>query len=217
MFDDLLTKLIYILPGVIIALSFHEFAHSYVAYKLGDVRQKDSGRLSLNPLHHLDPFGTLCLFLTGFGWAKPVQVDPYFFKDRKNGMIYSSMAGPVANLILGFLCILMMVILGKTMTTFIYFNSIGSYLYQLLLYTSMINIGLGVFNLIPIPPLDGSKILLGIVKEETYFKIMQYEQYVSILLILVLVTGALNGPLVHARSTIMDAFVSFADMITPFL
>ena len=94
MLQDLLSNWIYILPAVFIAFSFHEFAHSFVAYKLGDTAQKESGRLSLNPINHIDPIGFISLVLFGFGWAKPVQVNPYMFKDRKNGMIQSAVAGP---------------------------------------------------------------------------------------------------------------------------
>ena len=96
-------NLIYILPAVAIALSVHEFAHAFVSYKLGDISQKQRGRLTLNPLKHLDPFGTLSLIFFGFGWAKPVQVDPYFYRNKKDGMIWTAMAGPLMNFIVGFL------------------------------------------------------------------------------------------------------------------
>ena len=204
MFQDLLPKLIYILPAVIIALSCHEFAHSFVAYKLGDVSQKESGRMSLNPINHLDPVGTLSLILFGFGWAKPVQINPYFFKDKKSGMIQSAMAGPLANLIVGFIFMLLFGLLAKL--GWAVSSQIGNYVWNLCYYTAIMNIGLGVFNLIPIPPLDGSKILLGILDEDTYFKIMQYEQYISIVLIILLVSGVLSGPLGYARGAIIDFY-----------
>ncbi|WP_416324426.1 site-2 protease family protein [[Eubacterium] hominis] len=211
MFQDLFSNLIYILPAVIIALSFHEFAHSFVAYKLGDVSQKESGRLSLNPLNHLDPIGTLSLIICGFGWAKPVQINPYFFKDRKSGMIQSAMAGPLANLIVGFIFMLLM---GLTLKTGMAFsNQIGNYLYLLCYYTAVMNVGLAVFNLIPLPPLDGSKILMGILDEDTYFKIMQYEQYISIVLIILLIAGVLNGPLGYARGAILDFYSTIVSHI----
>ena len=152
-------NLIYILPAVAIALSVHEFAHAFVSYKLGDISQKQRGRLTLNPLKHLDPFGTLSLIFFGFGWAKPVQVDPYFYRNKKDGMIWTAMAGPLMNFIVGFL----MVILYMLFIRFglLYKNEFTYYLFQVIGTTASINIGLGIFNLIPIPPLDGSKILKG--------------------------------------------------------
>lgn len=210
MFRNILPDLIYILPAVAIALSCHEFAHSFIAYKLGDRSQKDSGRLSLNPIHHLDPIGTLCLILCGFGWAKPVQIDPYFFKDKKAGMIQSAMAGPLSNLIVGFLFTLLWGLLLKTGWAF---HSIGGYFFTLCNYTIIINIGLAVFNLIPLPPLDGSKILMGILDEETYFKIMRYEQYISIILIIFLISGLLNGPLGYCREAILNFYMDIMQTI----
>jgi len=205
-------NLIYILPAVAIALSVHEFAHAFVSYKLGDISQKQRGRLTLNPLKHLDPFGTLSLIFFGFGWAKPVQVDPYFYRNKKDGMIWTAMAGPLMNFIVGFL----MVILYMLFIRFglLYKNEFTYYLFQVIGTTASINIGLGIFNLIPIPPLDGSKILMGILKEETYFKLMQYEMYLSFIMIFLLMSGVLDGPLIHAREAILDVFVKAASMIT---
>lgn len=211
MFDiaSFLKELVYTLPAIIVALSMHEFAHAFVAYKLGDVSQKERGRLSLNPLHHLDPMGTLSLLIFRFGWAKPVQVDPYFFRNRKEGMIWTSVAGPLVNLIMGFVFVFIYVLMVKF--GFLYSsNQILSYIMVLLPMCAIINVGLGIFNLIPIPPLDGSKILMGILPEETYFKLMQYEQYLSILLIFLLLSGFLNTPLVGARSAIIQCFTNIA-------
>ena len=155
-------NLIYILPAVAIALSVHEFAHAFVSYKLGDISQKQRGRLTLNPLKHLDPFGTLSLIFFGFGWAKPVQVDPYFYRNKKDGMIWTAMAGPLMNFIVGFL----MVILYMLFIRFglLYKNEFTYYLFQVIGTTASINIGLGIFNLIPIPALDGGKIVLNIIE-----------------------------------------------------
>lgn len=205
------SDLIYVLPAVVIALSVHEFAHAFVSYKLGDISQKERGRLTLNPLKHLDPVGTLSLIFFGFGWAKPVEVDPYYYRNKKDGMIWTAIAGPIMNFIVGFLMILLYVM-------FIRFgwalkNDVTYYLFQVIAMTATINVGLGVFNLIPLPPLDGSKIFLGILKEETYFKLVQYEQYISVLLILLLVSGILDGPLMYARGTILDAFVKIASTL----
>lgn len=204
-FSNIMNQLIYILPAVLIALSVHEFAHAFVSYKLGDRSQKDKGRLTLNPLKHLDPIGTLSLIFFGFGWAKPVQVDPYFYKNKKEGMIWTAMAGPLMNFIVGFLMMLVSLVMVKFNWAFK--SEITYYFYQVALVCASINVGLGIFNLIPIPPLDGSKILMGILKEETYFKLMQYEMYLSFILIILLVSGTLNGPLIHARSSILSVFL----------
>lgn len=211
MFDisSFLKELVYTLPAIVVALSMHEFAHAFVAYKLGDVSQKERGRLSLNPLRHLDPMGTLSLLLFRFGWAKPVQVDPYFFRNRKEGMIWTSVAGPLMNLVMGFIFVflyLLMIKLGIAVSS----NAIISYIMMFLPMCAIISVGLGIFNLIPIPPLDGSKILLGILPEDTYFKLMQYEQYLSLLLVFLLISGFLNTPLVGARSAIIQCFTNIA-------
>lgn len=212
---SLLEELIYTLPAIAIALAFHEFAHAYVAYKLGDLSQKENGRLTLNPLKHLDPVGTLCLLLFKFGWAKPVQVDPYYFKNKKDGMIWSAIAGPLANLILGFVCVLLFLLLTILALNEVLFfsSSIGWYLVDLMWMSAIMNVGLAVFNLIPIPPLDGSKILMGLLPEETYFKLMRYEMYFSVLLLFLLYMRVLSEPLVHARTAILNVFYDLAFFI----
>lgn len=184
------SDLIYTVPAVLIAIVLHEWAHGYLSYRLGDPSPKEEGRLSLNPLHHLDPIGTLCLLLFHFGWAKPVQVNPYYYKDKRMGMMLTALAGPLMNLLTAFIMIVFCVLMEKFIPFYtLYRNPILFYLFTLFMYTAIMCIGLGVFNLIPIPPLDGSKILLSILPEDTYFAMMRYEHYGSFLLILLLACG----------------------------
>lgn len=183
-------KLLYILISVfcvLFSLTIHEFGHGLAAYLMGDKTAKSSGRLSLNPIQHLDPIGALCLFIFGFGWAKPVPVNPYNFKNQKGGMVLTSLAGPFMNFVIAFIADLIMTILGG-----LSFSQRGigfdaaTLVYTMCYYLMVMNLGLGIFNLIPIPPLDGSKVLGAVLPTETYFKYMRYEQYGFIILILLI-------------------------------
>lgn len=207
--------LIYTIPGILISFSLHEFAHGYVSSKFGDPTPKIEGRLTLNPLKHLDPLGALSLLLFGFGWAKPVHVDARYYKDPKNDMIWTAFAGPLMNFIEALICLLLAVFIEKMFLTSS--NQIILYLWFFLRYTALLAIGLGVFNLLPIPPLDGSKILYGILPENIYFKLLSYERWLSLLLIIVLFTGLLNGPLSAVRSSLFNTFYDFANIVLGFL
>lgn len=186
-----ISNLIYTIPAVLIAIVLHEWAHGFISYKLGDPSPKVEGRLSLNPLKHLDPVGTLCLLFFRFGWAKPVRVNPNYYKDRKMGMMWTALAGPIMNFIISFLTILIVIIILKLFPNFI-LTDLGYYVYNVLLVTSFLSISLGVFNLIPIPPLDGSKILFAILPEDMYFAYMKYERYGMILLVILLYSGVFS-------------------------
>ncbi len=176
------------LAVVLFAISFHELSHGFVAYKLGDNTAKYDGRLSLNPLKHIDPFGALCMFFFGFGWARPVRVNPYYFKNIKRDTALVSLAGPVSNFILAYigmfgslyLCPLIPNGFAWHFTSVFFEIFIGC------------NIALGVFNLIPIPPLDGSKIFLSLLPKRIYFEIMRYERYGFIVLIIALYLGVID-------------------------
>ena len=164
--------------AALIALTIHEYAHGYVAYKLGDGTAKALGRLSLNPMKHLDPFGALCMIFFHFGWAKPVPINARNFKDPKKGFALTALAGPAINLITGFFTIFVYLLCSTyfktSSSTFINNLCINTLLF--LIYFFSINIGLGIFNLIPIPPFDGSRILNVVLPPKWYFKIMQYEK-----------------------------------------
>lgn len=203
-------ELIYTIPAVLIAISMHEFAHGYVSYRLGDPTPKEKGRLSLNPFAHLDLVGTLCLLIFHFGWAKPVLVNPYYYRNRKKGMLMVALAGPGMNFCIAFLSIFFMGMILKI--TGGYGGSLIQYIFTFLDYLYIFNIGLGVFNLIPVPPLDGSKVLGAILPEDKYFRYMQYEKYGSIILIALLYLGVLDGPLSTLRiglHNIMSTIVNF--------
>lgn len=204
--------LLYTIPAVLVAISMHEFAHGYVSYKLGDPTPKQSGRLSLNPFRHLDLVGTLCLMFFHFGWAKPVMVNPYYYKKRKMGMLMVALGGPLMNFIIAFISLFGMGIIIKVTGGYIG-SSIVMFLFDLLNYMVVINLGLGVFNLIPVPPLDGSKVLGAVLPEDKYFKYMQYERYGSLLLILLLGVGVLSTPLNFVTGLLNNGMVTIVSLI----
>lgn len=186
---------------VLLAISFHEMAHGFVAYKLGDPTAKSMGRLSLNPLKHLDPIGAICMLLFGFGWAKPVMINPYYFKKPKRDTALVSLGGPVANFILAFLAIAIFKILIVCETPLNWFtNVIATFLSSFI----SLNIGLGVFNLIPIPPLDGSKIFLPLLPDRLYRDIMRYERLGWLILVFALATDVLTPIMSNAHSLILN-------------
>lgn len=184
---------------VLVALPVHEFAHAFAAYKLGDNTAKWQGRLTLNPFKHLDIFGTVMLVLCGIGYAKPVPVTPYYFRNPKRGMAITSFAGPLSNLAMAVLA-LVLYRLGMFIPVIGQLSAIIlSMLDILLINFAGINIGLAVFNLLPIPPLDGSNIFAAILPDKWIYTMNKYQQYISIGLFVLLLTGALNVPLAFLR------------------
>ncbi len=185
---DMLLGLVLSLPGLFFALSVHEFAHGYAAYRMGDNTARYSGRLTLNPLHHMDIVGTLCLLLFKFGWAKPVPINPQNFKNQKKGIIIVSLAGPLSNFLLALVSAVIYTLCWK------YFSSseIGTFLSYIFYYSTALNVGLMVFNLIPIPPLDGSKILSEFLPPKARYYMYSIERYSSLLLLVLIYTGILN-------------------------
>ncbi len=202
-------SLILSIPGLFLALSFHEFAHGYAAYLMGDNTARYSGRLSLNPLDHLDIWGTLCLLFFRFGWAKPVPINPINFRNQKKGIIVVSLAGPVANFFLALLC----TVLCKVLYRFVGVSEIAEFFYMIFLYAQAMNVGLMVFNLIPIPPLDGSKVLMEFLPPRMRYQMYNIERYSSIILLLLVwsralypVLGTLSG-WVYALIDLMTSFI----------
>ena len=189
MFDILdLGTLLYRVPALLIALSFHEFAHAVVSDSLGDPTPSATGRLTINPMAHLDMLGTVMLVLCGFGWAKPVMIDPRYYKHYRTDMLKVSFAGPGMNLFLGFLSMLLAAILNRL-------GMLTVQSYQFIDWIMMYNVWFAFFNLLPVPPLDGSKILLSVLSDENYAKLMRYERYGMILLVALVATGILGRPL----------------------
>lgn len=168
------------LPALLVGLTLHEFAHGFVAYLLGDPTAKNMGRLTLNPIRHLDPLGALFLLVFHFGWAKPVPVNPMYFKgDRQRGMLLVSLAGPLTNLIIA----------AATAVAWKIIEPRDSIMLSIIFYIFSINIILAVFNIIPVPPLDGSKILAGLLPRKYMYVIFNIEKYGYIILIILMFTG----------------------------
>ncbi|MDR3271675.1 MAG: site-2 protease family protein [Peptococcaceae bacterium] len=195
MFSNLsLETIIANIPALLIGLAFHECAHAWAADRLGDPTPRSQGRLSLNPLVHLDPIGTLACLLFRFGWAKPVMINVYNFKNPIRGRMLVSLAGPVTNLIIGLIATIIYFFAQIWLTA-----SWGGTLNQILFAIIAVNLSLGVFNLLPIPPLDGFAILAGLLPQRLAIRLYALERYGMILLMLVLISnvaGTVLSPLV---------------------
>lgn len=176
--------------GVLLCLTVHETCHGLAAYAMGDSTAKRMNRLSFNPLRHIDWLGLASMLICGFGWAKPVPVDMRCFKNPKVGMAVTALAGPASNFLLALLLMLIASLLE------------GGEMFSFLLTTAILSIGLGLFNLVPIPPLDGSKVLFSLLPEKAYYKLMRYERYGMIVLLLLVTFDMGSGALSAAISRV---------------
>ena len=201
MFDFLdIGTLIYRVPALLIALSFHEYAHAAVSDALGDPTPSLDGRLTINPLAHLDVLGTILLVLCGFGWAKPVMINPRYYKDYRSGVLKVSFAGPGMNLFLGFLSILLSAILLKL-------GMLSRESALFLNWIMMYNVWFAFFNLIPVPPLDGSKVLMMLLPYRQSAWLERNQRYLSLALWILILVGVLSIPLSYLSNWIMHFFV----------
>ena len=199
-----------IIPALI-CITFHELSHGYVAWRLGDNTAKDMGRLTLNPIRHIDIFGLVMMALFKFGWAKPVPVNMMNFKYPKRYMAVTAIAGPVSNILLA---IVVMLVYGLAVTPLSKDPSsmtAGTVTMIMLYNTAYISVALAVFNLLPIPPLDGSKVLFSLVSDKLYFKLMRYERFGMILLIIIITTNIFGDTIGRATMTLFTKLAFFAN------
>ena len=197
--------IISIIPALL-CITIHELAHGYTAYRLGDTTAKDMGRLTLNPIKHIDVFGILMMVVVGFGWAKPVPVNMSRFKKPKRYMAITSLAGPLSNILLAvvifFLYGLLLTPLGSHAA-----GGAGDIVLRIVLRAATLSVALAIFNILPIPPLDGSKIVFSLLTEESYYKLMRYERFGMIILILFVWSSLFDTTVGKATFAVRDWFL----------
>ena len=199
-----LTNILLSIIPALICITLHELSHGFVAYKLGDTTAKDAGRLTLNPIKHLDIMGILMMVVFHFGWAKPVPVNMYRFKNPKQGMAITAVAGPLMNVLITIVFLFLYGLL---------FRPLGehNYLREMIYLTAYLSISFAIFNIIPISPLDGSKVLFSVLPSERYDQLMRYERYGMILLLVLVSSGIFGRPLSTATNWAFDKLFIFAE------
>lgn len=214
-FEYIIATLISI-TAFLVSISCHEFAHGYVAYKLGDKTAKASGRLTLNPVKHFDLLSVLFFLLFGFGWAKGVPVNPNNFKEKKQGMVMTSIAGPLTNVLLAFLAAVAIQFFPDSVPFggWRYYTLL--YLYRFMWQLLSVNAMLAIFNLIPIPPLDGSKVFFSVLPDKTYYKILSYDHFMLIVLLVLVYTGVLDKLIMTGTNNLIDIITNLAGKVVFF-
>ena len=197
-FINLVVHALSSLAVIFLTLPVHEFAHAFTAVKLGDPTPRFTGRLSINPFKHIDYLGAASILLFGFGWAKPVQVNSRYFKNPKRDMAITAIAGPISNLIVCFVC----VFIAALINTIFPLSDLAFYLSAFFVNIGFINVYLAVFNLIPIPPFDGSRLLSAFLPYKYYYALMRYERYLMYGVLLLCWTGVLSRPLSIATNAV---------------
>lgn len=208
MLDFNIMRILINIPIVLVSLTVHEFAHGWVSSKQGDPTPKMTGRLTLNPFAHIDPIGMVLMILTGFGWAKPVTVDPRYYKNKKRGMALTAIAGPLTNFIMAFVGILLSfglkllaIYLMLKQGTDIKFLAQAAGFFD---YFAQINLCFMVFNLIPIPPLDGAKVLGMFLPDRVYYNMLQYERYAMLIIMALAITGVFGSIIGYGVSIVYN-------------
>ncbi len=197
--NHFISQLIILAPPLLFALTFHEFAHGFIAYRLGDPTAKDAGRLTLNPLKHLDPLGTIAFFIIKFGWAKPVPVNPNYFQNPKRDMLWVALAGPVTNLALAVVSAILtrgIWMLASALPYSAAAEAILVPLNSMLVASVWINLVLCIFNFLPIPPLDGSRILVGLLPNDLALSYLRVERFGFIIIMVLAFSGILSKVIV---------------------
>lgn len=194
-----------VIPSLL-CITLHELSHGLVAYRLGDTTAKDAGRLTLNPLRHLDPMGLLMMLVFHVGWARPVPVDMRRFQNPKRGMALTALAGPACNIVLALLFLFLYGLLYVPLKG----SAAGEYALEMIELTAVISLGLAVFNLLPFPPLDGSKIVFSLLSDEAYRRFLYLERYGALALFALMATGVLSRPLSAAIGALYSAFFPLA-------
>ena len=195
-----MSMLFYILPAVIIILTVHEYSHAKVSDMLGDPTPRNRGRLTLNPLAHIDPLGLLMLLLVRLGWAKPVPTSPIYYRDRKRGILYTALAGPASGILIAIIsrAVMMSGVIRPYGTAFSFFN--------VLYYYSLV---ISVFNLLPVYPLDGSRILQGLLPDNKVYKLMQYQNQIQVVFMLVVfLAGRLLWAFLNPAIAVLDLVIT---------